>query len=60
MSEKIYSYKGNPYKIFSETKMKISNLWIDVVIYETLYENPDGKYWVREKGQFYELFKSEQ
>jgi hypothetical protein len=56
----IYYYKGKPYKIFAESKMKISNLWIDVIIYETLYDNKDGKYWVREKGQFYELFKTEE
>lgn len=48
-----------PYRIVTESKMKISNLWIDVVIYEALYENKDGQIWVREKGSFYELFKPE-
>jgi hypothetical protein len=31
--------------------------WVEVVIYETLYENPDGRVWVREKEQFFKLFK---
>lgn len=39
--------------IFLDSKLE----WIDVVIYECLYENPDGTIWVREKKQFYELFK---
>jgi len=58
----IYYYKermDKPYRIVTESKMKISNLWIDVVIYEALYENKDGQIWVREKGSFYELFKPE-
>lgn len=36
------------------------NEWVDVVIYECLYENPDGQIWVREKTQFYELFKTKE
>lgn len=52
----IYEFKGKPYSIVCESKMKISELWIDVVIYKTEYNNPDGMYWVREKGQFYKLF----
>jgi hypothetical protein len=56
MNTDIYYFKGKPYRIFSESKMKISELWIDVVIYEALYDCPDGKYWVREKGQFFKLF----
>lgn len=55
--DSIYEYKGKPYSVMCESKMKISELWIDVVIYKTEYDNPDGKYWVREKGQFYKLFK---
>lgn len=31
--------------------------WIDVIIYQALYENPDGQIWVREKNEFYEKFK---
>ena len=41
-----YYYKermDKPYRIVTESKMKISNLWIDVVIYEALYENKDGQ-----------------
>jgi hypothetical protein len=52
-----YYFKDKPYAIICESKMKISELWIDVVIYETLYDNPEGRVWVREKGQFYKLFE---
>lgn len=55
----IYEFKGKPYSVMCETKMKISELWIDVVIYKTEYHNPDGMYWVREKGQFYKLFSKQ-
>jgi hypothetical protein len=55
---KIYYYKEKPYKIFCNSKIKINNIWEDVVIYECLYENPDGKYWVRFNDDFYSLFKA--
>jgi hypothetical protein len=69
----VYYYKDKPYKIVSEIKFKASgileifgvvdvvvgdNEWVDIVIYETLYNNPDGKTWARTKKQFYELFKT--
>lgn len=54
--EKIYYYDGKPYRLFANSKFKIGKLWIDVIIYETLYDNPDGKYWVRENGEFHKLF----
>ena len=70
---KTYYYKGKPYKVLLETKAKASGFadamdvdrydasreWIDVVIYECLYENPDGMVWVRTKEQFYNLFTTE-
>lgn len=52
----IYYYKGKPYSIVTESKMKIGELWIDVVIYQTEYENSDGTIYVREKNSFYKLF----
>ena len=58
MDKKIYEFKGKQYSIFCETIMKNDeDIWIPVVIYETLYDNPDGKYFVRIKEQFYEKFK---
>lgn len=53
----VYEYKGKPYTIMSETKMKVGKAWVDAIVYQTLYENKDGVYWVREKGEFYEKFK---
>ena len=71
-----YYYKGKPYRIVAESKIKASGViewwagkgkfaihpaheWIDVVIYECLYDNPDGMVWVRTKEQFYNLFTTE-
>lgn len=55
----IYYFKRKPYKIFCNSKLKFEDEWKDVVIYEALYNNPDGKYWVRFKDQFFELFKTQ-
>lgn len=55
--EDIYYYNDKPYCVMEETKMKIEGVWVDCVIYQCLYENPDGMIWVRPKGLFYELFK---
>ena len=57
MNEKVYEYKGKPYRIFTQTKTKINGVWIDSVVYEALYDNPDGKFWVRTKEEFFKLFK---
>lgn len=51
-----YKYKERPYKIIHESKIKIGGTWIDVVVYECLYENKDGMVWVREKEEFFKLF----
>jgi hypothetical protein len=73
-----YYFKGKPYVILWESKMKISDLrnvihlnwwqrfllrlifgknqWLDIVIYKCMYDNPEGKIWVREKSEFYRLF----
>ena len=58
MEELIYYFKGNPYRIFSETKVKIDGIWIDAIIYQALYVNKDGIFWVRTKKEFFELFKT--
>lgn len=73
----IYYYKGKPYTIVAESKMKIKALidygylecnmklehmdrWVDVIIYQCEYENPEGRIWVRLKEQFFELFKTQE
>lgn len=53
-----YEYKGKLYCIFQETKMKVDGKWIDCVIYQTLYDNPDGEFWVRSSSEFFALFKA--
>ena len=57
MTDKRYYYKDKPYRIFSETKVKIDGNWIDSVIYQCLYDNPDGIFWVRTAEEFDRLFK---
>ena len=59
MGETVYYFKGNPYRIFSETKIKIDGIWVDAIIYQTLYINEDGVFWVRTKKEFFELFKTD-
>lgn len=55
--KKRFEYKGKTYCIFQETKVKIEGKWVDCVIYQTLYDNPDGEFWVRTKDEFHSLFK---
>lgn len=50
-------FKGKPYKIFSTTKIKIGDEWVDGIIYETLYDNPEGTHWVRTREDFLSRFK---
>ena len=57
MSKEIYYYKGNPYTILSETKIKVGDMWKDCIVYKCEYENPDGSIWVRQRQEFFELFK---
>lgn len=57
MVKEIYYYKGNPYTILSETKIKVGDMWKDCVVYRCEYENPDGSIWVRQRREFFELFR---
>lgn len=57
MNKQRYKYKNKTYVIFQETKMKIDDKWINCVIYQTLYDNPDGIYWVRNSEEFFKLFE---
>ena len=57
MEKEIYYYKDNPYTILSETKIKINNMWKDYIVYKCKYKNPDGSIWVRQRQEFFELFK---
>lgn len=45
-------YKGMPYKVHGVVKH--SETLEDLVLYETLYENKNGKMWVRPKAMFLE------
>lgn len=54
---KLYFYKDKPYTILTESKFKMLGTWVDVVIYMCQYQNDDGMIWVREKKEFYDLFK---
>ncbi|MEQ1666515.1 MAG: DUF1653 domain-containing protein, partial [Bdellovibrionales bacterium] len=50
---KIYQhFKGNKYKVLYLAKS--SETLEDLVVYETLYKNPEGKYWVRPLKMFTE------
>lgn len=49
-----YEYKGSIYKIMFVSKMKIGQLWVRCVIYQSY---KDKKIWVREHGEFFEKFK---
>lgn len=51
-----YTYKGKHYVIFQQTKMKVTGVWVECVIYQALYNNPECEYWVRTKKEFFELF----
>ena len=57
MEKEIYYYKGNPYTILSETKIKVGDMWKDCVVYRCEYESPDGSIRVRQRQEFFELFK---
>ena len=51
-----YSYKGNEYYIENSSAFKHpeSREWVECVIYISL---TDGMRWVREKKEFFKLFK---
>lgn len=48
-------YKNKPYKFRGIAKH--SETLEDMVIYETLYDNPNGRIWVRPKGMFFEMIE---
>jgi hypothetical protein len=48
-----HSKTGNLYKIHFIAKH--SETLEDMVVYETLYDNPKSKYWIRPIGMFEEL-----
>ena len=52
-----YYFKDKPYTIFSETKIKIGEDWVDGIIYKTEYFNPNGEFFVRTKEDFFNRFK---
>lgn len=53
MSERIFRhYKGMLYKWIGEARH--SETLEELVVYETLYDNPLGKIWVRPKAMFFE------
>ncbi len=45
-------YKGNEYRVTGVAKH--SETLEELVVYETLYDNPEGKLWVRPKRMFLE------
>lgn len=49
-----YEYKEVIYKIMFISKMKIGQVWLRCVIYQSY---KDKKIWVREHGDFFEKFK---
>ena len=48
-------YKGKPYKVHGVVRH--SETLEELVLYETLYENPNGKMWVRPIKMFLENIK---
>ena len=50
-------FKGNKYRIVCVAKH--SESLVEMVVYEALYENPEGKYWVRPKVMFLEKMTRE-
>jgi hypothetical protein len=48
-------YKGNKYKVHGVVKH--SETLEELVLYETLYENKEGKMWVRPKKMFLEWIR---
>ena len=52
---KYQHYKGHFYKVIGIAKH--SETLEELVIYEALYENPDGKLWVRPLKMFLEKVK---
>lgn len=53
----MYYHKGKPYRIIKHSKVKIEGVWKECIIYEAMYDNPDGNIWVRLKEDFENNFK---
>lgn len=55
----IHKKTGNPYRIVTDKFMfKQDGKWIkNLVLYETLYDNPDGKYFARTREDFNKNFE---
>jgi len=49
-----YAYKDGVYKVMFTSKMKIGQVWLKCIIYQSY---KDKKIWVREAGEFFEKFK---
>ena len=45
-------YKGKPYRVLGVVRH--SETLEELVYYECLYDNPDGKFWVRPRAMFEE------
>lgn len=50
---------GNLYRVVTDNFMfKQNGVWIkNLILYECLYDNPDGKYFARTKEDFFENFE---
>jgi len=48
-------FKGKPYRFIGTAKF--SETLEEMAVYETLYENPEGKLWVRPKSMFNEIIE---
>lgn len=53
----IYIRKNLSYKIYKESKYKLNGQWVPCIIYEPLYDCPDGDIFVRDKKEFFKEFK---
>ena len=53
----VYTYKGKFYKVLHLCKIKYEGKWVQGVVYEALYEVPDGNIFVRENYTFLLKFK---
>lgn len=49
-----YEYNDTIYKVVFTSKMKIGQLWLNCIVYQSY---KDKKIWVREAGDFFEKFK---
>ena len=59
MDKYIHIKTGNPYSLVTDNFMFKQNgeLIRGLILYQTEYDNPDGKYFAREPEDFYKNFK---